>query len=715
MLQSAGRGALLLVLGLLGGVLPGGVAPGSGLPVPLRHPVCGALQAIELPSGQVACTHGADPAPEGVDISRPFQPGDRGVPKEGGRARAGLILPDPSGGPSQAASPGPGGIRCYERFTDGNRVLVVYARPSDRPDRYAQVADSIRTFVAETDQIFNASAGRYGTARHIRFVTDDDCELVVADVVLSPAGDDTFDNTLAEMAARGYDDPYRKYLVFMDSTVLCGIAGYWPEDQPDAGNPNNGRSDMPGLVARVDSGCWGMADRGESIEAHELMHSLGSVLPRAPHATLAGHCQDESDRMCYADPTALAIQDVCPGEHEALFDCGGDDYFNPFPPAGSYLADHWNTAFSSFLTSRPGDPTISVSDAAVGEGDGGHTEAVFTVSLASPTSEGVSVRFTTVPATAGEGSDFLPVDGLIGFGPGDVRASVRVPVLGDTLDEGDELFSVYLYGSEGGPLLDSQGVARIVDDDPKRVGYRLVAADGGIFAFGDAPFYGSTGDVTLNRPINGMAATPSGAGYWMVASDGGLFAFGDAGFHGSAGGLNLPDPVVGMTPTSMGYRLVTSRGEVFSFGDAVRLRAESVTPRPVDPIVGIAGTPSGAGYWVAGRYGQVRAFGDAPDLGSTGPLNQPIVAIATTPSGAGYWLVASDGGIFTFGDAGFYGSTGGIPLNQPVVGMAPTPTGKGYWLVASDGGIFTFGDADFAGSTGDIRLNQPMVGMTSVR
>ena len=34
-----------------------------------------------------------------------------------------------------------------------------------------------------------------------------------------------------------------------------------------------------------------------------------------------------------------------------------------------------------------------------------------------------------------------------------------------------------------------------------------------------------------------MAATPDGKGYWFVASDGGIFAYGDAGFYGSTGGM----------------------------------------------------------------------------------------------------------------------------------------------------------------------------------
>ena len=43
-----------------------------------------------------------------------------------------------------------------------------------------------------------------------------------------------------------------------------------------------------------------------------------------------------------------------------------------------------------------------------------------------------------------------------------------------------------------------------------------------------------------------MAATPDGGGYWFVASDGGIFAFGDAAFFGSAGSLTLNKPIVGM-------------------------------------------------------------------------------------------------------------------------------------------------------------------------
>src|SRR5258707_1028729 len=103
---------------------------------------------------------------------------------------------------------------------------------------------------------------------------------------------------------------------------------------------------------------------------------------------------------------------------------------------------------------------------------------------------------------------------------------------------------------------------------PGTADYTLVASDGGVFnfgnsgffGFGDAGFSGSTGSLRLNKPIVGIAATPSGQGYWEVASDGGLFAFGDAGFSGSTGGLTLNKPIVGMsaTPSGQGYWLVAS-------------------------------------------------------------------------------------------------------------------------------------------------------------
>ncbi|HWD54538.1 MAG TPA: PQQ-binding-like beta-propeller repeat protein [Acidimicrobiales bacterium] len=249
---------------------------------------------------------------------------------------------------------------------------------------------------------------------------------------------------------------------------------------------------------------------------------------------------------------------------------------------------------------------------------------------------------------------------------------------------------------------------------PPNSSYWLVASDGGIFSFGGAPFYGSTGGMPLNQPVVGMASTASEHGYWFVASDGGIFAFGDAPFLGSEGAKPLNAPIVGMaaTPDGGGYWLVASDGGVFSFGDA-KFFGSMGGQKLNAPILGMATTHDGLGYWMVAADGGIFAFGDAAFHGSMGgtPLNKPIVGMASTTDGLGYWAVASDGGIFAFGDAPFFGSAGGTPLNEPVVGMARTNDGEGYWLAASDGGVFNYGDARFSGSMGGTPLNKPVVGM----
>jgi len=72
-------------------------------------------------------------------------------------------------------------------------------------------------------------------------------------------------------------------------------------------------------------------------------------------------------------------------------------------------------------------------------------------------------------------------------------------------------------------------------------GYRLVAADGGLFSFG-APFAGSAVGL-LQR--GAVSLDSGGAGYRIVSSDGSVYAFGGASFLGS---VHVP-PLVGEVVT----------------------------------------------------------------------------------------------------------------------------------------------------------------------
>jgi hypothetical protein len=381
--------------------------------------------------------------------------------------------------------------------------------------------------------------------------------------------------------------------------------------------------------------------------------------------------------------------------------------------ANSQVLD--NTTFGVlFLTLHPtgydfefaNDGSGSLTDSGSGtcKGVPGAPSAV----AAAPKNNAADVSWTAAKDDGG-----LPITGYqVTASPGGKSVTVGPNVTGATvpgLNNGASYtFSVQAINDIGPGVAAS--TAPVV---PGTGGYWLVASDGGIFSYGTARFFGSTGGMKLNQPIVGMASTPSHNGYWLVASDGGIFSYGDAKFFGSTGGTRLNQPVVGMapTPSGQGYWLVARDGGIFSYGDAKFFGSTGGT-RLNQPIVGMASTPSGKGYWLVASDGGIFSYGDAGFLGSTGAmkLNQPIVGMGSSPSGKGYWLVARDGGIFSYGDSKFYGSTGGTKLNQPIVGMAPTATGVGYWLVASDGGIFSYGDAKFFGSTGGQKLNQPVIG-----
>ncbi len=220
-------------------------------------------------------------------------------------------------------------------------------------------------------------------------------------------------------------------------------------------------------------------------------------------------------------------------------------------------------------------------------------------------------------------------------------------------------------------------------------------ASGIVAAFGGAPSYGSLRKDPV-KPIVGMAAPANGRGYWLVASDGGVFTFGNAAFYGSTGELRLNKPIVGIaaTPNGRGYWLVASDGGVFTFGNAA-FYGSTGKFRLNNPIDGIAATPNGRGYWLVGSDGGVFAFGDAAYYGSTANvrLNAPIVGIATTSDGKGYWLVGSDGGIFNAGDARFYGSGPTEGIKDRIIGVIPTRNARGYTLFGRTGMSYLFGDA----------------------
>jgi hypothetical protein len=325
-------------------------------PAKRGNPCVGAYEVSE--PGQ--CSHGPDVPPAGLVVDKWTPPltqmasvpalandgkvgptesditGDEhGITGDGGLA----MLPEADGMIQFVASAD--GTVCDSDGVSGKRVQVMYVRAAGTTSRFAEYFESFRTWAAGVDAIYEASAKETGGSRHVRFVTTPDCKIDVQEVEVPAGGMDNFKTMIDALKTLGYSRTDRKYMIFGDSQVYCGIGTFSADDQP---GPNNASNSGPSF-GRSDSGCW-----ASSVAAHELAHNLGAVNDSAPNSNKAGHCTDEFDIMCYDDPHGLKTKDVCANHAEdQRLDCNHDDYFNTLPSPGSYLAKHWNVADSQFL------------------------------------------------------------------------------------------------------------------------------------------------------------------------------------------------------------------------------------------------------------------------------------------------------------------------------------------------------------------------------
>jgi uncharacterized repeat protein (TIGR01451 family) len=109
--------------------------------------------------------------------------------------------------------------------------------------------------------------------------------------------------------------------------------------------------------------------------------------------------------------------------------------------------------------------SLACSDANVTEGNGGTSNAVFTVTLSPPANQTVEVEFATANGTATAGVDYVPNSGTLTFNPRETARLITVQVIGDTVEEASETFFVNLTGATNAIIGDSLGLGTIINDD----------------------------------------------------------------------------------------------------------------------------------------------------------------------------------------------------------------------------------------------------------
>ncbi len=116
-------------------------------------------------------------------------------------------------------------------------------------------------------------------------------------------------------------------------------------------------------------------------------------------------------------------------------------------------------------------PIITIDDVSVTEGNAGTVNAIFTATLSVPYGVAVTAEFFTIDVTALAGLDYLATNGVVTFPPGVTNQTIIVRVLGDTLFEDDETFTLKMNNAINGQFVIEPG-----HEEGERVGLETTSA-----------------------------------------------------------------------------------------------------------------------------------------------------------------------------------------------------------------------------------------------
>ncbi|MBI4067215.1 hypothetical protein HY407_02435 [Candidatus Gottesmanbacteria bacterium] len=259
--------------------------------------------------------------------------------------------------------------------TDGEdyHAQIVYARAKDTTSRYQDLSPKLRSWFRSADGIVNEEAKKFKMSANLKVLCENgeisviEAVLPNTDVYYASAPQETRKALIKDLGLSGYNKENTKYIVWYDGKASgCGgnacisqqsIKG--PDDQLSEDNIYNVGPDYAILYKVDDATIQQLLGTSYDMVApilmlHEYAHTLGAVQPSAPHATkketsAQKHCIDSptigqggTDIMCKSDAQGEVFGNECPGMFPFRFDCNNDDYFNPKPDPGSYLATHWN-------------------------------------------------------------------------------------------------------------------------------------------------------------------------------------------------------------------------------------------------------------------------------------------------------------------------------------------------------------------------------------
>jgi hypothetical protein len=108
-------------------------------------------------------------------------------------------------------------------------------------------------------------------------------------------------------------------------------------------------------------------------------------------------------------------------------------------------------------------PRVSVADATALKGNVGTNGVPIILSLSMPSTQTVSVQYSTVDGSAVQGTDYVATTATAQFQPGTTSQAITIPVIGDRLARGNKLFHVLLSNASGAPFGYKQDKVKTLD------------------------------------------------------------------------------------------------------------------------------------------------------------------------------------------------------------------------------------------------------------
>jgi hypothetical protein len=206
-------------------------------------------------------------------------------------------------------------------------------------------------------------------------------------------------------------------------------------------------------------------------------------------------------------------------------------------------------------------PLLSIAGVTALEGNGGTTPFVFTVGVANPGDQPVSVQYQTADGTAAQASgDYQAASGTLNIPAHTASGEITVLVNGDTCGEAAETFSVTLSAPTGAAIDTGTATGTIQNDDDATAPEVAVTAPNG----GEHLMVGATTSITWNASDNvGVTGVDI-----LLSRDGGN-SYPEALATGIANNGSFDWQVNGPTPVSSAFvRVVAHDGGCNSNPDA---------------------------------------------------------------------------------------------------------------------------------------------------